>query len=51
MTTKKNNLNFPSSKKNEFIKTLMSMTNVEMNQFIKKNGKAPKITNPFTKVR
>ena len=51
LATKKSikDIGIPHSK-DEFINTLMSMSPVEINEFIKKNGKPPKRISPFIKV-
>lgn len=51
MATKniKKDIGIPYSK-NEFIDILISMSDVEINEFIKKNGKPPKRISPFIKV-
>ena len=52
MATKKVNkdIGIPHSK-DEFISTLISMSDIEINEFIKKNGKPPKRISPFIKVK
>ena len=37
--------------KDEFISTLISMSDIEINEFIKKNGNPPKRISPFIKVK
>ena len=51
MATKKVNkdIGIPYSK-DEFISILTSMSDIEINEFIKKNGKPPKRISPFIKV-
>ena len=52
MATKKakKDIGIPYSK-DEFISTLISMSDIEINEFIKKNGKPPKRISPFIKVK
>lgn len=46
--SKKDDVNFDISKKDEFIKVLISMNPLEINEYIKEHGKGPKRINAFT---
>ena len=39
-----------TEKKENFIETLMSMSDIEINEFIKTHGKQPKYLSPFVKI-